>query len=222
MSQTNRAAHVVIRGAQLSDLKAITSIRLAGFASADSFVTKLGGEATYRYLAWMYHIPSDFYFLCAVLDGEVAGYGIVAKADYRSTKHFIRAHWPFLLVQTIRRPRLLFSSSFASRATALIGRSLPGTGNRALNARRPPDAAAQTHRKVCVLLDTAVDPRFQRIGIGTKILLAREELAKSKGFNVVTCTVHKTNAPSIKLHEKYGYVVASQSGESVRMEKILT
>lgn len=217
-----QAPSVSIRSANSGDLRRITEIRVAGFASADSFITKLGAEATYRYLAWMYQNSSDFFLLCAVVHDEIAGYGILARADYRSTKHFIRAHWPLLLFQTLRRPRLLFSSSLASRAAALVKRSLRGTERRALNTHQSPDADQRTNRRACVLLDTTVHPRFQRMGIGTKILFAREELAKSKGFNVVTCTVHKTNTPSIKLHERYGYTVSSQTGDAVRMEKTLT
>jgi L-amino acid N-acyltransferase YncA len=60
------------------------------------------------------------------------------------------------------------------------------------------------------------------MGIGTKILIGREKLARVKGFNTITCTVHRSNIPSIEMHEKHGYIVIPRDDGAVRMEKILT
>ncbi len=55
------------------------------------------------------------------------------------------------------------------------------------------------------LANIAVDPEFQGLGIGTRLLEAVEEMAKDSGANYIILEVRVSNKAAIRLYEKFGF-----------------
>jgi len=58
---------------------------------------------------------------------------------------------------------------------------------------------------VASLAYIAVAPEYQGAGIGSRLIGAAEDYAKSKGIHIVQTIVHKDNKKSKKFHQKLGY-----------------
>lgn len=56
------------------------------------------------------------------------------------------------------------------------------------------------------ILNVAVAPSFRRRGLGEKLLLALEDVAKSKGAERMLLEVREGNTPARGLYEKQGYL----------------
>jgi ribosomal protein S18 acetylase RimI-like enzyme len=58
---------------------------------------------------------------------------------------------------------------------------------------------------VALLAYIAVSPEYQGAGIGSQLIGAAEDYARSKSIRIVQTIVHKDNKKSKKFHQKLGY-----------------
>ena len=62
-------------------------------------------------------------------------------------------------------------------------------------------------------LSVYMDPRYQNRGIGRKLMGQILELGKSRGFHTVVSVITSDNEVSIKMHEKFGFVLYGELKE---------
>ena len=75
-------------------------------------------------------------------------------------------------------------------------------GRLGIDFTRIPDAA--------LLWSFAVIPNLQRLGIGTALIHAAEEIARTRGFAIAEIEVDKGNAGARALYERLGYTVTGE------------
>lgn len=64
-----------------------------------------------------------------------------------------------------------------------------------------------------------VDPAYHGKGYGSKLLQEFEVVSKEIGFNKLMLTVKSENAQAIKSYQRNGWVILSDDGKSVTMNK---
>ena len=78
-----------------------------------------------------------------------------------------------------------------------------------------PDIPLDEYGKVVVVGSIAVDPRYQRMGLGSRLLVRIEEVAQERGCHYLMTTVDPENKASMGNFERQGYkVVATISAYS--------
>jgi ribosomal protein S18 acetylase RimI-like enzyme len=85
---------------------------------------------------------------------------------------------------------------------AEVGEELVGTVTLA-GTHSDPELADRVER--AYISDLAVSPRWQRKGVGARLLAAAESEARRQGFRIVTLTVDERNLPARRLYERSGY-----------------
>jgi ribosomal protein S18 acetylase RimI-like enzyme len=75
-------------------------------------------------------------------------------------------------------------------------------GRLGIDFTRIPDAA--------LLWSFAVIPNLQRLGIGTALTHAAEEIARTRGFSIAEIEVDKRNVGARALYERLGYAVTGE------------
>lgn len=59
-----------------------------------------------------------------------------------------------------------------------------------------------------------IDPNFQNKGIGNRLMGEIIELGKNNGFHTIISVITSDNEVSIKMHEKYGFILSGHLKEA--------
>ena len=186
-----KAEVVVVRDLTSEDLGRVTEIHLAAFE--ESALSKLGPRVVRRYYEWLVEGPHDAARHGALVGDEIAGFcfgGIFRGA----MSGFLRRNRVFLASQVMLRPWTLMNPIFReriARATRILARS---DSNRSL-----PDG--RDCSRPFGILDIAVDPRFQGLGVGVVLMRAAEAIARERGFREMALTVRTDNHRAINFYE---------------------
>lgn len=208
---------ITIRQVTANDIDALTSIRLASFSEADSAITWLGYKASHRFLQWLTTEAEGVIPLCAEMDGNVVGYGIIVKR--LEVKPFVRKNIGFFVASVLTQPWLFAKPFFRRKVVEIISSLL--SFSRKTNNDLPPVPEDIPGYNPCRMLDTAVHPDYQGYGIGTMLLKAREQAALQYGYTHAGCGIRPNNPRGVTWHERYGYKVVEIKPDSIRMEKKL-
>lgn len=188
---------VEIRPLDVEDLREVASVHRAAFPR--SALTRLGAEAVRRYYEWQLTGPHEVYAVGAFRAGRCVGFSVGGSFRGAMTG-FLRRNRLFLATRVATRPWILSNPVF---------RKSLRSGLRLLAPPRPPQAAsastATSSAPSFEILSIAVDPRCQGAGIGKRLLIDSEDVARRRGFHHFFLTVHTGNAPAIHLYERLGW-----------------
>ena len=190
---------ILLRPLVASDLKSVVNVHLAAFRSAA--MSLLGADVVEKYYEWHLHGPHAVACIAATLDGELAGFSVVVSGA--KLKDFIRLNVLGLLWSIVRHPTVFKHAGFPGRLSQ---------GIRSMWEAR--EVKAGTAR----LLVIAVEPKYQRLGVGSSLLAASEMAAKKVGTEEIRLTVHLDNIGARTFYFRNGW---DPSGSGMELRKSL-
>lgn len=188
-----------LRQAVPEDLPEMARVHVESFP--DSALTKLGPKTVELYYRWQFTGPHEkVRATVAIVDDECAGFSF--SGIFRgSTSGFVNRYKTHLVLAVLRRPQLLFNGLFFRRlieGIRLISRlAKKRNATPKINkAERAPDYG---------ILAIAVAPRFQKLGIGQRLMLDAEEEAVRYGSGEICLTVHPDNRKAVRFYERQNW-----------------
>lgn len=218
----NKSLEFYARSVQESDLTQISRIHIKSFR--ESALSMMGNEVVKRQYHWLLTGPHEVIAVCAVNSkGDLAGFcfsgnfngamsGFINKNRAFLFKHIVFHPWvllnPIVIKQSKTGIKIIFSSLKSNRKHEKMVSQSKSTKARS--------------SKPCTLLSIAVDPVFQRQGIG-EILMSEVELrARDKKFEVMILTVHPDNSTAVRFYEKLDWEkISSGQNWNGKMKKKL-
>jgi ribosomal protein S18 acetylase RimI-like enzyme len=182
----------------LNDLILVADVHLAAFP--DAALSKFGRETVRRYYLWYLSSPHDSVGIGVFVDRKMAGY-CVAGVFRGSETIFLRQNIGYLIWYLATHPWLFEDKSVKNRindAFQMVRQRI----FRALSNKEMPN----TERKdMFGILAIAVEPRYQRFGVGNLLLRDVERLALERGFNSMRLSVHLDNDQAASFYEKHDW-----------------
>ncbi|MFQ5568403.1 MAG: GNAT family N-acetyltransferase [Rhodothermales bacterium] len=217
--KTHTKQIIQIQVIQQEDLGSVANIHRSAFI--DSALSKLGKEAVRRYYLWQLVGPHDCTALGAFAQGEMVGYcfGGVFRG---SLSGFVRSNRFYLIQRVVFRPWLLFNPIFRDRLSNGIRILIKSLLRRHAMISAPSASKKSMETSRFGILSIAVDPRWQKNGIGHILMQAAETQAREGGCTTLHLTVNPKNATAIRFYERSGWKkVIEQDGWTGSMEKSL-
>jgi ribosomal protein S18 acetylase RimI-like enzyme len=176
------------------NLESIASIH--GEAFKDSALTRLGILPTKKYYESLLFKSTDNCNLGAFSDQQLRGFCF--SGNYSgSLSQFLTKNKEFLFRWILFHPWLIFDKTILNKILVSI--------NIIKKTYRPPQHPP-IKKKSFGILAIAVDPKYQKMGIGRHLLSEVESRAEKLGYEYMHLTVHPENLPSIEFYEKNGFV----------------
>lgn len=198
---------IVLRRLGAGDLSEVARVHRAAFPG--SALTRLGDEAVRQYYVWLLNDSEEMYAIGAEADGKMVGFLFGGIAHWNNMSRFLNQNRGLLVSGLLRRPWLIADPMFRKR----IGR-----GVRAL-ARRPEAIPARTpvgqngRKRPFDAVSCAVLPSTQGKGVGRRLMLEAERIARENGFHVMTGWLEVDNAQALHAWESIGWEKLLKNGE---------
>ena len=194
-----------IRKIEVQDLDGVVSIHRASFD--DRALTQLGAGAVRRYYHWLLTGFVEVHPICAVsAEGELAGFcfsGVYAG----SFSGFLRKNKWYLAGNMLLKPWLLFNPLIREQAKSALSTLKRLVKHRkGINVGRQKEGSKKIKKGSSFgILSIAVDPAFQRCGVGAILENEVERYALEQGYEQIGLTVLPENTPAVKFYEKMGW-----------------
>jgi len=202
-----------IRNIATEDLDGIARIHRASFD--DRALTQLGKGAVQRYYHWLLTGFSEVYPICAeTIEGELAGF-CFAGVYAGSFSGFLRANKWYLAGNMLVRPWLLLNPLIREQAKLALRtfkRLLKHRDRNEDENRKKPSIKIKIGANFGIL-SIAVDPTFQRQGVGELLMVEIEKKASVNDYSQLHLSVHPENLPAVKFYEKMGWQRALTDGK---------
>ena len=196
---------LTIRSIEDRDLDQIADIHRASFH--DRALSQLGNAAIKRYYNWLLRgFPDNFPFCAVSENGWIAGFCFAG--DYSgSFSGFLQHNRGFLIRTIILRPWLIFNPLIREQSKLAIKTLMS-----LLKMRMTKQVSLEKVVKVKAnafksfgILAIAVNPDFQRQGIGQLLMETAENRAITNGYQQMHLSVHPENIPAVRFYEKLGW-----------------
>ncbi|MFA7407280.1 MAG: GNAT family N-acetyltransferase [Anaerolineaceae bacterium] len=221
---TTAESALIIRFIEIEDINAVAAIHQASFH--DRALTQLGPGSIKRYYYWLLTGFSDIFPLCVVdQKNNMLGYcfsGIYAG----SFSGFLKAYKWYLMAVLITKPWLIFNSIVADRISLsirtllkILKKQTKKKEETTKNNKKQQESIKTTSLGI---LSIAVNPNYQRQGVGELLMREVECLALANGYSELHLSVEPENIPATKFYEKLGwYKIPSDSDWNGQMAKNL-
>ena len=196
-----------IREIQLNDIDEVSRIHQASFH--DRALSLLGLGAVRRYYLWLLTGFTEIYPICVeTKDGTLAGFcfdGIYAG----SFNGFLRKNAWYLIGSMLLRPWLLHNPIVRDQTKLAIS-----TLKRTIRTRlrkfgrttaRPRPRIGSNPSSSLGVLSIAVDPAFQRQGIGQLLMHEVERIALENKYIQLHLSVHPENISAVNFYLELGW-----------------
>lgn len=199
-----------VRPLKVADLSQIAAIHTAAFPS--SALSRLGVGAVRRYYEWLLTGPHDALIVGCDVDGALAGFLFGGRFSGAMTG-FLERNVAYLSARVLARPAVWREAHIRERARAAVrllrvarrrARSADHRGSTASRPRAEPMFVEQRAPSFGVLV-IAVDPSFQRRGVGSELMAAACEEARGRGAARMHLTVELGNSGAIAFYERLGW-----------------
>ena len=182
----------------LDDLITVVSVHLAAFP--DAVLSKFGRETVRRYYRWYLSSPHDSLGIGVFINRKMIGY-CVAGVFRGSETIFLRQNKGYLMWYLATHPWLFADRSVKNR----INDTFQMVRQRFYRASSKKEMPNIERKDMFGILAIAVEPRYQRFGVGNLLLQDVERLALKRGFNSMRLSVHLDNDKAIAFYEKHNW-----------------
>jgi len=179
----------------IDDLISVANVHLAAFP--DAALSKLGMETVRRYYLWYLSSPHDSVGIGIFIDRKMAGY-CIAGVFRGSETIFLRQNIGYIIWYLATHPWLFFDKSVKNR----INDAFQIVRQRFFRASSNKEMSKTGRKDMFGILAIAVEPRYQRFGVGNVLLRDVERLALERGFSSMRLSVHLDNDKAISFYEK--------------------
>ena len=196
-----------IRDIQSQDIDEIASIHKASFS--DRALTQLGIGAISRYYAWLLSGFPDTHPICVVTDhDEIAGFCFAGHYS-GSFSGFLRTHKKYLVLSLIKRPWKFFNPVVREQVLLAIRTIKNMMKSQKTTLVKPPIPNVSQHKPTIQsswgILSIAVNPVFQKQGVGRILMEAVENHASSIGYSRLHLSVHPENKTAVDFYKRLGW-----------------
>ncbi len=186
---------IFLRPLEIADLRTVARVHMRAFP--DSALTRLGPHIVELYYLWQLTGPHEnVRAVAAVVADKCAGFSI-SGIFKGSTSGFIRSYRAPLIKAVLRHPRNLLNPLFRERLKGGV-RLLA----RLARKRKPANVEEVKSTPNYGILSIAVDPQFQKLGIGQMLMKDAEIEALKYGYHVICLTVHPSNTNAVRFYER--------------------
>lgn len=182
----------------MEDLAAVAAVHRTAFPRAA--VSRLGREVTQRYLDSLVSGPHDIVALGAFENDWLVGYCLAGEWNSPEA-HFLRTNLLFMAWHVLAHPWTLTDPFFRDRIKNGLELIRPRRSRRPDPQQKTEEPKPQTF----TVLYLAVEPNYQRRGIGRSLLMAAEDAARHRGFNQVNLSLYLDNFKAITFYEHNGW-----------------
>ena len=195
----------LIRSITKEDLDNVARIHRASFN--DRALAQLGSGAIRRYYHWLLTGFSEIYPICAeTVNGQISGFcfsGVYAG----SFSGFLRKNKWYLAINIILKPWLLLNPLIREQVKLALK-----TIKRLLRYQKRSKGGKNIEQPIKIkkgssfgILSIAVDPAFQRLGVGVLIMHEVEKWASENDYAQLHLSVHPDNLPAVRFYENLGW-----------------
>ncbi len=196
-----------IRDVSYEDLNDIARIHSESFS--DRALIKLGYKAVKRYYSFLLNEFSLSKPVCAISnDGCIVGF-CFAGCYSGSFSGYIKKNFLFLIGRVLVHPWLIFDTNFQELTKPVLNvvrrtfhDRITKRSSRNLHASIAKDSSLIDHWGILAI---AVDPEYQRQGIGEMLMSYAEAHASTIGVKNIELSVHPENIPAVSFYEKIGW-----------------
>ena len=203
-----------VKLAEEKDLILIANCHIACFPN--SFSSKLGAEFVAKSFEPFIYLENAF-ILFIEEDGECTGYinGLVPK-EFGSASTMLQSSLFVGLKAIIRRPWLLFDKQIYARYKMILRNIFYKIFNRKVRKKNETEIP-----KSFGLPAMCVHPKHIRKGHYIRLMEAAERKVKEHGYDLVHCSVLKTNPIAYNSHLRIGWKIDKDDGVALFMSKHL-
>jgi len=213
----------IIREIHAEDINSIARIHRASFQ--DRALTQLGIGPIRRYYKWLLSGFSEIYPICAQTpEQQIAGFCFAGLYSGSFSGFLQRNKW-YLAGCILIRPWLLLNSLVREQAGLAVKTLFSLLKYRRKFRKVSKENAPIKSKKPSSLgiLSIAVDPSYQRQGVGELLIKEIEGKAWENNYSRLHLTVHPENLSAVNFYQKLGWQkVPSKDHWSGRMIKILS
>lgn len=143
-------------------------------------------------------------------DGSIAGYVFGAEDGYRTKlmKNLRRT----IVLALITRPWVLLHKKFLIQLKAFATVTISKTRTKRLHTGNEND----DNNSMFVLVGIGVDPQFQGMGLGNRLMAEFENLVWIKGADGIRLSVYRDNHHAQSLYQSRNWKLATRSGNSLK------
>lgn len=189
---------IAIQPITLDDLGLVADVHLAAFPNAA--LSKLGRETVRRYYLWCLSLPHDSVGIGVFIDGRIVGY-CIAGVFRGSDAIFLRRNKGYIIWYLVTHPWLFVDNSVKKRIINIF-QMVRQCFFRVVNNK---EISTTVGKDMFGILAIAVEPLYQRSGIGNLLLGDIEKLALERGFSSMRLSVHLDNEKAISFYEKHDW-----------------
>lgn len=186
------------------DLDEVVKVHMASFH--DRALSQFGAEAVKRYYALLMTSHEVSYPFC-VVNSEGTIFGFCYLGDYGGAlRKFLKQNKGYLFSYIMIHPGLLFKAVIREQiklALDLLFESNKKEGKYEI-AESIKSLDVQNNKQISIL-SIAVDPKYQRMGMGELLMDHAEVIAKDHHYDMLRLTVHPENTSAVRFYEKMGW-----------------
>ena len=139
--------------------------------------------------------------------------GFCFAGEFRDMKlAFIKSSWPRILFTLMKKPSILLEKENRLRIIGI----LRSVSHKVFKKKSQKPGLVKSKSKRFGILSIAVDPEFQRLGVGRMLAAQSEDLALKLGFEKISLDVHIDNEKAIHFYESLGYQKIIGNGQDWR------
>ncbi|MDD3472002.1 MAG: GNAT family N-acetyltransferase, partial [Syntrophaceae bacterium] len=153
-----------------------------------------------RWYEWHMEPPNECYAFGAFDEESMRGF-CLAGVFLNSEVYFFRENILFVLWELITHPLLILNKKTLERLKNIVLAFYEKLSSRTRKVQK----SARPRSEKFGILSIAVDPVYQKLGIGRSLVNRVEELAVEKGIKKINISVHPTNVLAVRFYEKNGW-----------------
>jgi ribosomal protein S18 acetylase RimI-like enzyme len=202
---------IMIRRLAPDDLEAVANLHVTAFPQ--SALSRLGPAIVARYYGWQLLGPHDCVAVVALEGARIRAF-CIGGAFRGALSGFLRKHRRTIALRMLSHPWLLGNEIVRDRMLSRLRR---------IRQREPKSGGlSDSRRETFGILAIAVDPEYQRSGLGRLLMDEMEREARTRDFDDMGLTVHIDNVGAVRFYERLGWRKVTARGRwNGRMTKSL-
>lgn len=213
----------MIKRASKEDLMSIARCHQKAFPRALS--SAMGTRYLRKMLDWYLQDERAFLFFIEE-EGHCAGYcgglKVSGTSQVGSASSMIQHSFNQALITFVSRPWLLLHPEFIRKyrlAARNVLKRVQKVFRKSLDSPRVESKLLPAPHAGLIVI--GVDPMFEGMGYGSKLLNEFETISQGFGFSRLSLTVKTENLKAIKVYARNGWITTEVKGSSTTMEKTL-
>lgn len=179
-------------------LREIALIHVASFEK--SLLTHLGFDIVKKYYEWQLVSSDKVYPYGVFLGQKLVGY-IFGGSFRMALGGFLLQNKKNIFYSMLKRPWIVVNPDFIKKI--LIGMKV--FTRFTIVKKNKKKTFLNKRRKNFGILAIATNPEFRGMGIGTRLMVSSEKIAREKSFNAIRLSVSPKNKSAIKFYKSLGY-----------------